>query len=63
MTTTKPSYCTDEHLAHLDDLHNQGVGHVEARILIRAAFPDLDREQANQVINYWCRITYSKGGE
>jgi len=54
MEEQRPEYVTEEHLAYLDELRLSGVTNMYgARPYLMADFPELTKQKAKEVLNYW----------
>lgn len=52
----KPDCYTDEHKEYLDNLRESGqINMMGAGIFLRAEFPDLTRQQVQDVLLYWMK--------
>lgn len=51
---TRPIFCEDEHLGFLDTIRESGATNMFGVIpYILREYPDLTREQARDILNYW----------
>lgn len=56
MSLEKPEYLIEEHLHYLDRLRESGVTNMFGAVpFILLQFPDLNEQQAKQVLVYWMK--------